>query len=100
MNQTNTLPQKDGPAETLRSSGWFGIDSAPKDGTRILVAHRGRHQIAQWDDDKYARKPKPFWRTTGPWGVTADRANPPTVWAPLPPLPNTADEQRRGKDSA
>ena len=23
MNQTNTLPQKDGPAETLRSSGWF-----------------------------------------------------------------------------
>ena len=24
MNQTNTLPQKDGPAETLRSSGWLG----------------------------------------------------------------------------
>ena len=23
MNQTNTLTQKDGPAETLRSSGWF-----------------------------------------------------------------------------
>ena len=23
MNKTNTLPQKDGPAETLRSSGWF-----------------------------------------------------------------------------
>lgn len=23
MNQTNTLPQKDGPAETLRSSGWL-----------------------------------------------------------------------------
>ena len=25
MNQTNTLPQKDGPAETLRSSGWLGL---------------------------------------------------------------------------
>ena len=24
MNQTNTLQQKDGPAETLRSSGWLG----------------------------------------------------------------------------
>ena len=29
MNQTNTLQQKDGPAETLRSSGWLG-DLAPR----------------------------------------------------------------------
>ena len=25
MNQTNTLPQNDRPAETLRSSGWLGL---------------------------------------------------------------------------
>ena len=34
MNQTNTLPQKDRPAETLRSSGWLGVrvicPAAPK----------------------------------------------------------------------
>lgn len=30
MNETNTLPTKDGPAETLRSSGWLGLSLTPE----------------------------------------------------------------------
>ena len=29
MNKTNTLPQKDGPAETLRSGVWLGVPPKP-----------------------------------------------------------------------
>lgn len=69
--------------------GWAAMCDAPKDGTEILVwTHRQQHELARWDDDKHAKKPRPYWRTTGPWGVTDMRQIPPLAWMTLPPPPN------------
>jgi hypothetical protein len=68
---------------------WHPISTAPKDGTQILVAWQGRHHLAWWNDDKYARNPRPYFAMTGPWGVAEQRNNPPKIWMPLPAIPTT-----------
>ena len=48
---------------------WKPIESAPKDGTLILVAHYNRTwrtkevkvSLAVWDEDKYGNPPYPHW---------------------------------------
>ena len=68
---------------------WRPIDSAPRDGTRILILreHYGemRVDVAKWDDDQYAKKPRPYWSyDQDACGVSSMRANQPTHWMPLP----------------
>lgn len=70
---------------------WQPISTAPKDGTRILLCFGGyRIECGQWDDDRYATKPRPYW--TGDWepvcGKLWYRGNQPTHWQPLPPPPS------------
>ena len=74
------------PAATC--SAWLPIETAPKDKTMILLAS-SRVEIGNWDDDKYARKPKPYWNRYSAFGKTSERENNPTHWMPLPSLPNT-----------
>jgi hypothetical protein len=71
---------------------WQSIETAPKDGNRILVWAPREHDpdggtvfIAEWDTDENNRKPRPWWS----YGhtVTEDRRRPPTHWMPLPSLP-------------
>lgn len=68
---------------------WKNIDSAPKDGTRILVYQRGFIGVARYDIDKYAARPKPFWSGHFAliYGVREAKANAPTHWMPLPEAP-------------
>lgn len=67
---------------------WKPIDTAPRDGTLILLNGGVLREPAtgQWNDDKYATNPKPFFshdrvRSTG---VIETRENQPTHWMPLP----------------
>ena len=88
----DTKPTQENPdSASLRSGDLFGvwvdIETAPKDGTRILCSYRGnRPFIARWRND--------FSVFMDDWDSWRDA----THWTPLPPSPNTADEQRRGND--
>lgn len=71
---------------------WQPIETAPKDRTVMLWVPDGvwsRATFGEWDDEKYARKPKPYWNTElRRWrGVIWQRAHQPTHWAPIPEGP-------------
>lgn len=73
-----------------KARDWQPIETAPKDGTAVLVypgTWSGRSaSIAKWESDKYAKKPRPFWRRDDDMGrVTISRERSPTHWMPLPP---------------
>lgn len=48
---------------------WRTIDSAPKDGTWILlypsIGSCFPFDFGRWDEDRFARKPRPFWYRHG-----------------------------------
>jgi len=68
----------------VSKSDWLDMDCALKDGSRILVwTHRNLCEIAYWNTDEYACKPKPYWHTTGMWSVKEMRAIAPLAWMPL-----------------
>ena len=67
---------------------WQPIETAPQTGIDILLVRNGRVTVGAWNNDKYARKPRPFWWAYyGPWGKTDCRNKPPTHWMPLPEPP-------------
>jgi hypothetical protein len=77
------------------SPQWLPIETAPKDGSAILVFPGVWSGIpcgiAGWDEDQYAKKPRPYWRRIDVLGRTSlSRDNPPTHWMPLPD-PHTID---------
>lgn len=74
---------------------WQPIETAPKDGTCILVfpaIFSGQTvAIASWDRDEHSRKPRPFWRHDSFAGVSMSRANQPTHWMSMPEPPTITD---------
>ena len=81
-----------GPAALTVPQGWQPIETAPKDGTPVLVYPptwaKAIASIAKWNKDEYAKKPRPYWRRVDDYGkVTISRDNPPTHWMPLPAAP-------------
>jgi hypothetical protein len=79
----------------LAAPQWMPISTAPKDGTRVLLLLPDNSiSVGFWHDDKYAKKPRPFWRYDA-WDhmVSICRAFQPTRWLPLPkPPPQTEGE--------
>jgi hypothetical protein len=67
-------------------SDWQPIETAPKD-CEILIARHNRISIAKWDDDRHAKRPKPYWNDHSFNGVTFMRNIQPDYWHPLPPPP-------------
>ncbi len=72
---------------------WQPIETAPKDGTRVLVYPptwpSKTCSIAHYNDDACARKRLPYWKRDDDLGQkTRSRSNPPTHWIPLPAAPN------------
>lgn len=70
-------------------SEWQLIESAPKDGTRILVwIDPGYITVGYWLTDSHKDRPKPFWGHEL-CGSRTSRARkyPPTHWQPLPASP-------------
>lgn len=81
------------PAETA----WQEIATAPLDLDVLLFTPRSGVVRGRWDDDRHARRPKPFWTNDQVqlWGRADTRADQPTHWAPLnalgvPPPPPAA----------
>lgn len=73
---------------------WRPIETAPRDGTRILLyrptaGEWGQFVFGKYENDEYAKKPKPHFRTDLErlWGVRSDRESQPTHWMPLPEPP-------------
>lgn len=65
---------------------WRGIETAPRDGTRILAWRDGQPIIAWWDDDRYGGKQKPYWNgSDGFHRLAWMRVTPPTHWQPIEP---------------
>jgi len=74
---------------TPDANGWYPIETAPKDGTKVLLYRQGWLVIGRWNDNRHARRANPFWdaedaRLKG-WNWA--RKNDPTHWQPLPGLP-------------
>lgn len=77
-------------------SEWYPIETAPKDGTRVLLFYPkcgeyGQDNVifGEFDSDKYAKNPRPFWSNDrrGLYGTLQTRAQQPTHWMPLPGPP-------------
>ena len=70
---------------------WKPIESAPKDGTGVLLfcPRLGVCAPGRWDTDKHAKKPRPYWTHWGEriWGTLWIRDDQPTHWQPLPAPP-------------
>lgn len=75
-------------------AGWQPIETAPKDGTVVLVYpgvwSNRTCSVARWDDDRSAKRPRPYWSRDDTSSVTTCRNVPPTHWMPLPAPPETA----------
>lgn len=67
---------------------WRPIDDEAKALGTVLAIMGDRIVIADWDDDRYARKPRPHWRA-GISNTLWSRANQPPVYMPLPAAPAT-----------
>jgi hypothetical protein len=66
-------------------SDWQPIDTAPMDGTPIIVwppSWRGVTSCARYDDDRHSRAPRPYWHRGDALNITNSRTNPPTHWRP------------------
>ena len=69
---------------------WQSIDTAPKDGTNVLLYFSGLGWVrGSWDSQIHHRKPKPYWThdCIQYMGVAHARANQPSWWQRLPPTP-------------
>ncbi len=69
---------------------WLPIESATKNGSYILLSYGGeRPVVGRWNDDRYARKPKPYWATDTSrlTGTRFLRKNDQIAWMPLPNPP-------------
>ena len=73
---------------------WRPIETAPKDGTRIilLMGNLGV-QVGRWETQKYNKKPVPYWTCDieALLGIGSMRDNQPTHWRPLPIPPLTTE---------
>lgn len=73
---------------------WQPIETAPRDGTYVLVYPPiwggPTCSIAQFDNDGFARKPRPFWYRIDADSQTRSREKPPTHWQPMPAPPGTS----------
>jgi hypothetical protein len=72
------------PQSAAVRDGWQPIETAPKDGSRILISHKYGLKIAWWGAAAYNRKTKSYnsgWTDGGNYGFVA------THWMPLPVAP-------------
>ena len=91
-------------AKDAEARDWQPIETAPKDGTAVLVSpgtwSDRSASIAKWKSDKYAKKPRPYWSRDDDLGrVTLSRERQTTHWMPLPPPPQDKDKRATGESS-
>ena len=76
---------------------WQPIETAPKD-KRILLCYPCRVVCGEWNDDRYARKPRPYWGhdLDRVFGLINARTVPPTHWMLIPDFPNAPEQRPEG----
>jgi hypothetical protein len=66
---------------------WQPIETAPKDGTAVLLWIAGRQRVAigLWNTQEYLKRPKPHWD----WSASSytNHLYAPSHWLPLPAPP-------------
>lgn len=85
------------PFPPVTGGAWQPIDSAPKDGTRVLLHMTGGKQcVARTEHHPFGG---PMWVVYGEMGkpdcwclATEDEETTPTYWQPLPAPPSSAEE--------
>jgi hypothetical protein len=84
--------QATGGADWQSDGGWRPIETAPKDGTRVLVCHCGvsNVDIAYWDAPEWGDEPCWIARDCDDAYYTnyLTGGDTPTYWMPLPKPPN------------
>lgn len=83
-------------SETAARGEWQDIETAPKDGTVVLLAMTDHHRsiFAGWWT--HERVMIPYWKTMSNWGRNLDREYQPTHWMPLPEPPAPRSGPDRG----
>jgi hypothetical protein len=63
---------------------WMPIETAPKNQTVVVwpPSFSGATSSAYWDDDKFAKSPRPYWVRIDA-SKTDSRLRPPTHWRPV-----------------
>ena len=63
---------------------WQPMHTAPKD-RRILLSYGDNAVMGQWSDDRYAKKPRPYWTNDlkAYWGMIRLRETQPIAWAEI-----------------
>lgn len=69
--------------------GWLPIESAPKDGTRVILDWDGKSINGFYLDNTWARIPYAGWRVEA---MVVTPKGQPTHWQPLPPSPSATVE--------
>lgn len=83
---TRALASRDG-------GGWLPIESAPRDGARILLYCNWIGVVrGSWNNDRHAKRPRPYWTndTENTFGKLRIRECQPYYWQPLPTPPAKA----------
>jgi len=89
----------DSAAITLETGGWLPIETAPKDGTRIILRCPNIGAVEGWwdcvDGGGFEEGPPIFWWTTeNDLIIFGDGSyDDPTHWMPLPPPPNSPNKE-------
>lgn len=73
--------------------GWQPIETAPKGDNYIRVWSWGRERHAQWNDDRYSKRPRPFWDMDG-MSVSSCRSHQPKFWMPTAAAPSAPEVDR------
>ena len=76
------------------TEGWRSMDSAPKDGTEVLLWTRDGLYAAAWLKDGQAGSCQEDWHTYDGYKWYVICSNPPTAWMPQPSAPRPS--QREG----
>ena len=89
--------------EAAREDGWKPIETAPRDGTTVVVYFKGHGPMTVAWEDPWGDGPEgAIWCVTdhkhGPYPVRGYRTGDDTHWRPLPAPP--AIDQARGKGVA
>lgn len=77
-----TTPDTAAIRARLQAATWQPIETAPRDRRLELwtPGQDGGSRLGRWDDDRYVKKPRPYWRFDGSMRSTQDRESQPTHW--------------------
>lgn len=78
----------------MENQNWLDIMSAVKDENKQIIVYRpdapffDKISFAYWDNDKFAKKPTPFWRSCGAGSKSENKKFRVTHWMKCPDFPN------------